>query len=151
MGPYGTIHPGVNGTHCQTNNNTMEQSNNTCQWGITTFSLTIIQQQNINGTIQYHMPMGHNSIQLIKTTTVQPSVHSNHLDLINHNNTTFSSAINEITINNHIHAQTQSISMHNKSHIIIWTHPTRLLEQSKASRLLEQSTASCITVIGRCR
>ena len=93
MGPYGTIHPGVNGTHCQTNNNTMEQSNNTCLWGITAFSLTVIQQQNINGTIQYHMPMGHNSISLIKTTTVQPSVHNNHLDLINHNNTTFSSAI----------------------------------------------------------
>ena len=28
-----------------TNNNTMEQSNNTCLWGITAFSLTVIQQQ----------------------------------------------------------------------------------------------------------
>ena len=28
-----------------TNNNTMEQSNNTCLWGITAFSITVIQQQ----------------------------------------------------------------------------------------------------------
>ena len=45
-----------------TNNNTMEQSNNTCLWGITAFSLTIIHNNTINGTIQYHMPMGHNNI-----------------------------------------------------------------------------------------
>ena len=28
-----------------TNNNTMEQSNNTCLWGITAFNITVIQQQ----------------------------------------------------------------------------------------------------------
>ena len=54
-------------TRCQwdtlsTDNNTMEQSNNTCLWGITAFSLTIIHNNTINGNIQYHMPMGHNSI-----------------------------------------------------------------------------------------
>ena len=42
-----------------TNNNTMEQSNITCLWDITAFSLTVMQH---NGTIQYSMSMGHRSI-----------------------------------------------------------------------------------------
>ena len=56
MRPYGTIHPGVNGTHCNNQYPQMEPSNNTCLWGITAFSLTVRQSQrnnpilHVNGT-----------------------------------------------------------------------------------------------------
>ena len=79
MGPYGTIHPGVNGTHCKNQYPQMEPSNITCLWGITAFSK--LKQQQCN-------------LQFI----------ANHLDLINRILQHSAMQSNDITINNHVHA-----------------------------------------------
>ena len=91
--------------------NTLEQSNNTCLWGITAFSLTDTQHNTSmepsNNTCQWGITA------FSKQQQCNPSVHSKSFRYKQSSSIAFSQAFKRYHNNNQIHAYPQSISMHN--------------------------------------